>query len=249
MTQTELKQKLYELVSLYFGGATIVWGMTNAVQSKAPLITLRMGNISRPYQPIRQNKDGISADYYPSKTTIQIDLFTSGVELNKEAGITAARENTAVNDMTDFVNFINSVYVDDWSGQNDISILANEIHDLTELVNSTQWQYRAMVELEIGFTQCAVGNAAIMNERGIPYHSNGVPKYDRKGYVLDEDGNKTLDDKGVPIRLPLDEEGRPIFPNTETTPSEGRTQDLGNQSTGWFEQVQGPEFYKEEEKQ
>jgi len=214
MTYRELKKKLSELVSTYFGDATVIWGMAGAVSPTCPLVTLTMGDVVRHYLPIRGNVNGVPVDYYPSRTTVQVDLFTKGVGVTTEAGYTARRENTAVGDMIDFVNFLNSIYVDGWSDANDVYILANQVRDLTELVNDTTWEYRAMVELEIGFTQAAVGHTATMYEGGVLY---------------DEEGNPAQD-----------------APPFEPTPSGGRTQDLADQSTGWFDQVEDPEFIKED---
>ena len=237
MTQNELKQRLYDLVRFYFGGATITWGKVKAVSPNVPQVVLNMGAVVRHYHPITQSVEGVAVNSYPSQTTLQIDLYTKGAPTSTEPGIAAAYENTAVNDLTDFLNFLGSAYTDDWSGRHDISLLCNEVTDLTELVNDTSWDYRAMVELEVGFTQSAVGFTGTMYENGMHYHENGSPRYDAEGYALDPQGNKLTDDEGNPIRLPLDDEGEPILPFT-ATPSGGRTPELAGQTTGWFEQVE-----------
>lgn len=236
MTQSELKQKLYDLASSYFGGATVVWGRVKLVRPQSPLIALTMGSIIRPYQPITQTVNGVPINCYPSKTTVQVDLFTKGARSANENDLTAAMENTAINDLTDFVNFLNSAYVDDWSWIHDVSILANTVQDLTQIINDASWDYRAMVELEIGFTQTAVGYSGTMYENGMPYYENGNPKYDSEGYPLDENGHKLVDEDGNPLppgALPY-----------EPTTSGGGAQELADQSTGWFEQVET--IYEEE---
>ena len=207
MTLRELKQKLYELTSGYFKNAIVAWDkVSGAVNPKAPAVVLSTISVQRPYQPIKQTVDGIIVHCYPSKTTLQVDLYTKGALLESGGGnVTAAYENTAVEDLTDFVNYINSVAVDHWSDIHDVSILANEVQDLTELVNDTTWDYRAMVELEIGFTQTAVGHGGIMWEGGITYGEDGKP---------------------------LSEQ-----PEFTPTPSGGRSQEIADQSTGWFNQV------------
>jgi len=232
MTQRELKQKLYELVSSYFGGAVVLWGKAGAVNPCSPLVVLNMGDIIRPYQPITRIVKGVPVNSYPSQTTVQIDLYTKGGELTDADGVTAAKENTAVDDLTDFVNFLNSVDVDHWSEIHDVSIMANHVSDLTELINDAAREYRAMVELEVGFTQHAVGYGGIMHEAGMPFYENGRPKYDQDGNPLDASG------KVIP--------GQPGPPPFEHTPSGGRTQELTDQFTGWFNEVE-TEFIKEED--
>ena len=247
MTQSELKQKLYDLVSEYFRSAAVIWGKVKTVNPSVPLIVLNFGAVNRHYLPLTQNVNGVLVNGYPSRTTLQIDLYTKGAAINTSPGVTAAYENTAVNDLTDFLNFINSAFVDDWSELNDISISGKSVNDLTELINGTTWDYRAMIELEIGFTQTAVGHTGTMHESGVPFHRNGCPKYNEEGYALDETGTQILDEDENPIQLPLDDEGKPIMPEVIITPSGGRTQVLANLYTGWFERVDGPELEHEEE--
>jgi len=242
MTQSELKQKLYDLVGEYFGGATVTWGKVKAVSPNVPQVVLNMGAINRPYQPIKRIAGDVLVNSYPSRTTLQVDLYTKGAPTSTDPGMTAAYENTAVNDMTDFVNFLNSAYVDDWGDEHDVSILCRQVQDLTELINDVAWDYRAMVELEVGFTQSVVGHTGTMYEDGMAYHENGSPKYDADGNPLDTQGN--------PIPPELDEDGNPIPwppPQFTETPSGGRTPELGNQYTGWFERVENPEIITKKE--
>ena len=264
MTQSELKRKLADLVREYFGGAAISWGKVKAVNPHVPQIVLNMGAVTRPYQPIKQKVGGVIVHAYPSRTTLQVDLYTKGAATNTDPGVTAAYENTAVNDLTDFLNFINSEYVDDWGDLHDISIQCHQVTDLTELINDVSWEYRAMTELEIGFTQNAVGHTGTMYESGaqhydngrpmrdpetgMPLYDNGRPMYDADGNPLDPDGNIITDGVSPPSPPPeFDGDGNPILPAVTQTPSGGRTQALAGETTGWFEQVDGPEFVKEED--
>ena len=214
MTHSELKAKICELVKSYFGGATITWSMTGAVRGKAPLVVLDLGDIVRPYQPLRLNKNGIPVDVYPSAVTLQVDLFTKGAPRTVGNGITEARENTAVTDLTDFLNFVNSPSIDDWCELNDIALNADTVRDLTQLINDTSWDFRAMVEIKIGFTQSATGYTGINYEGGVEYDENGMPVF-----------------------VPPGQQQPPFAP----TPSGGRTQELADSFTGWFDRVYGPQ--------
>ena len=185
MTQRELKKRLYDLVGEYFADlkeqGNIVWAKSKPVNPNSPMVALTMGPIIRPYRPTRKYVDGIVYDFYPSKTTLKVDLSTKGAPTSTEPGVTARYEDTAVNDLTDFANFINSVFVDHWCYINDVSISVYHIHELTELTNDTSWNYRAMVELEVGFTQGAVEYAANPLPDGsgqttVPTYSGGRPQ-------------------------------------------------------------------------
>lgn len=242
MKPRELKQKLYGLVCEYFCGASVSWGKVKTVSPNVPQVVLNMSAITRHYHPIVQTVEGVLVNVFPSKATLQIDLYTKGAATNVEPGITAAFENTAVDDLADFMNFLNSAYVDEWGNLHDVSIHCRQINDLTELINDVAWDYRAMVELEIGFTQNAVGHTGTMYEKGMPLYENGRPKYDAEGNLLDPQGNiipPKLDGDGNPIPWPP--------PQFTPTPSGGRSQILADQFTGWFEQVEGPNNKQEEE--
>ena len=241
MTHGELKAAIEKLVSSYFGTASVVWGSVRGVKPTSPLIVLNLGAIRRHYLPIRVGVQGVPTDSYASTTTLQVDLYTQGKRVGEIPGVLSPHENTAVNDLTDFLNFLNSVWVDEWCDVHDVSLLANNVSDLTEVINDTSWDYRAFLEVEVGFTQTAVGGTATNYEGGVPFHSTGVPKYDDEGYALDRDGNR------LPLPpLPLDPDGKPEYPPVEPTPSGGRTQENADNFTGWFEQVEKPEFVKEE---
>ena len=230
MTQSELKHKMFDLVQLYFGSAILSWGKVKLVSPNAPQVVLTMLPVVRKYHPITQTTEGIPVNSWSSKTTLQVDLYTKGNSTNSEANIKAAKENTAVNDLSAFLNFLGSAYVDNWSLENDISIHANQVLDLTEITNVTTWEYRAMVELELGFTESAVGFTGMNYEKGMAYWGNGRPKYDKDGNPIDPDGNPM---EGLPGPLPF-----------TPSPSGGGTQDLADSFIGWFEKVDGPEFEK-----
>ena len=241
MTQSELKQKMYDLVTEYFGGATVTWGKVRLVSPGVPQVVLTTLPAVRTYHPVTVTPDGVPVNCWPSKITLQVDLYTKGRSLNDEPNTTATYENTAVDDLLSFVNFLGSPYVDDWSLVNDIAIHARQVHDFAEVNNETSWEYRAMVELELGFTESAVGYTGTGYESGITCWENGLPKYEPDGTPLDPDGN--------PLPPELDENGDPIpwppLPPFAPTPSGGGTTTLADQFTGWFEAVDGPEQQKE----
>lgn len=191
MTQNELKQLLYELISEYFSGASITWSKVKSVIPGSPQVVLNMGVITRTYRPFRQNVKGVFVDSYPSKTTLQIDLYTKGAAVNTDLEIESAYENTAINDLTDFINYLNSAYVDDWCERYDVSILCNHVNDLTELINTVTWDYRAMTEIEIGFVQTAVGHTGIMWEKGKAYDEDGKALAEQPEFTQTPSGGRS----------------------------------------------------------
>jgi len=246
MTQRELKTALLWLVQTYFSGANVAWGRAKKVRPPAPLVTLNMGSVSRRAHPIAHTSNGVPIDAYPSTTTLQVDLYTMGSERRIAEGSIGPNENTAVDDMVDFLGFLGSGLIGDWCERKDIAIQCGDVTDLTGLVDAASWEYRAMAELTIGFTQTAAGYAGIMHEGGLPFHSNDGPMFDEEGYALNSDGGRATDSQGQLLPpLPQDGGGDFIYPEVEVTPSGGRSGALARQFTGWFGKTGKIEEYYE----
>ncbi len=174
LTLNQLKQAVYSHFSEYWSGAVVVWGAVNKVKPHAPLVVLRLGTVTRATQPITQMINGIVFSAYPSEVPLQIDLFTKGKTVSAPEG--AYAENTAVNDLLDFVNYLDSMATIEWSNRNDVGVsLMGGVQDLSEVINDTRWQYRAMTEIRLAFTQWAAEYYGILNEANIIFGSNGVP--------------------------------------------------------------------------
>jgi hypothetical protein len=174
MTISTLKEKLYERIATYWGGAEVVWGATNKVKPPAPLVVMRLGTVNRAKQPITQMINGIVFSAYPTETTLQIDLFTKGKTVAAEGG--QYTENTAESDLMNFVNYLDSVATIEWSNENDVSVsLLNGVQDLSEIVNDSQWQYRAMCEFSVAFTQWAAEYNGVLGEESIVFDDDGIP--------------------------------------------------------------------------
>ena len=211
MTQRELKERLYDITAEYFAlldkQGSIVWGKTKPVNPNSPMVTLTMSDTARPYRPMRRYIDGVPHDSYPSSTILRVDLFTKGAPTTDKENVMSRNENTAVNDLSDFANFLNSVYADHWCGRNGISLKARTVQDLTALINDISWQYRALLEIDVGFMQTSAGFTGTNFESGIEFDKYGNPVGPR-----------------------------PFEPNH----SGGGTQEMADDFTGYFTQVEGP---------
>lgn len=174
LTLNQLKQAVFSHFSAYWGGATVAWSATNKVKPLAPLITLQLGTVTRTTQPITQMVNGIVFSAYPSEVPLQVDLFTKGNTVNTPEGSYA--ENTAVSDLLDFVNYLDSTATIEWSNQNNVGVsLMGGVQDLSEVINDSRWQYRAMSEIRLTFTQWAAEYNGVLNESSIIFNKNGVP--------------------------------------------------------------------------
>ena len=172
MTVRELRDTLYEIVQGYFAGAEVAWSEQNAVKSTNPLIRLKLGSIKRPSYFINQVDNNAPCGYICSTTMLTVDLFTHGEEIVDEEGY-SIYVNTALDDMADFINYLQSYYVDDMCENLNISIRPEgDIKD-TSAVLDNDYSYRAMQEFVVSFVQETRGYAGISRENWKPTPSGG----------------------------------------------------------------------------
>lgn len=187
---------ILELAQRYFTKATVVFAKQSfAVKQKKPLVTLSFGSAIRPLNPPTKIVDGRPASFYPTTMMVQIDLYTIGRKIEIAKGITPVMENTAAEDLLAFVSFLNSEYVIQYCHNKDISIVVpNTVQDLTDLINDTNYEYRAMVEIELRFTTVAIGytgtldinsvkHSEIDEETGLPVAGGDIQADDVTGII------------------------------------------------------------------
>lgn len=173
MTIGEVKQFLYELVSMYHPKANIVWTKTNGVKPMPPYITLAVNHLERSAFPI---VDEERESYYNYSMIFEINLYTTGKAIRNENIETGAYENTAVEDIEQFVRFLDSDEITNKTGERGVTILLkSSIRDLSELIGDTRFHYRAMAEFEVYFNRKSSGTYGIRGEN-VPNASGGGTK-------------------------------------------------------------------------
>lgn len=150
MKINELKEILYNIVKEYFAEANVVWGKIGGVKMPDPLVVLTTGAVTRELFPVTDIINGEVMNYFPSSMTLEINYFPE----------VASKENTAISELEDFLNYINSPYVIDLCANANIAInQEGATRDLTDLEYDTSWRYRAMAEFKVDFMQSALGYA------------------------------------------------------------------------------------------
>lgn len=151
MRLSQMREYLYDIVKQYFAGANVIWTESKIVNPKAPLITLKLKDITVPVFSIQTFKNEVSSDYYKGKKILEINLYTKGKEITTK-GVMAGSENTATDDLLSFVMYLNSEYVAANNVKNNLTIMQmSSIQDLTGLSNDTFFEYRAMTEFEVNY--------------------------------------------------------------------------------------------------
>lgn len=216
MKVSEVKEEIRRLAELYFTGATVTFTKQSFLaKPMKPLVTLSSGAVSRVSYPPMKVLDGRPVFFYPASVPIQIDLFTRGRMKKPEPGMMLVAENTAEDDLLGFADFLNSEFVTQWCHEKDIAILLPDtVQDLTGLLNDTNYEYRAMLEITVYFTMPAIGYTGTLAAESVKH----------------EDGNGGGDIQADDVSA--------LEPIVQTTPSGGGNEDLAGQEEGYFSNVE-----------
>ena len=252
MTVREAKRHIENITKKYFTGAVVGFsGQSANVKSKSPYVCITPGSPTRDQFPVQRMVNDRMVSYYQTKLPLQIDLYTNGAEGSPGPDGFVTMEDTAVDDMTDFVDYLESPYVIHWCDRINATIVVNgPVQQLTGLVTDTDYQFRAMVELVFCYVHKAVGYTRIQGESSIVYPEEpdapgepGTP--DTPGAAENtgdgsEPGYITPDDA---------EDGVEIKPVYEPTSSGGRSKALVEETEiGYFTEVE-IKYQKEESDQ
>lgn len=217
MNVREARQLMYDLLGLYFKGATVMYdSQSNAVKPSAPLVTLSTVSVNRPNNPPTATVDGHPVSYYPTTMALQVDLYTRGSPVEVDCGQSVPLENTALSDMMEFANFLGSEYIVDWCHRNDVSLYVNgDVRDTTAHINNASFQFRSTLELTLNFTQKAVGYTGILDPVSIKHTT---PEGEAEG-----------DDQAPDVY---------VEPEFKPTPSGGGATELAEETIGFFTEVE-----------
>lgn len=167
----EVKQVLYELTAKFHPNASIVWAKTKGVAPKPPCITLGYSNLERSAFPLLD--EGGEHSYYYCSMGFEVNLYTAGREVSWKGKPMGAFENTAIEDMEEFIRFLDSEKITELTMTNEIAIQWNPpVRDLSELIGDTKYRYRAMAEFTVVFVQEADGAYGVSG-MAVPNSSGG----------------------------------------------------------------------------
>lgn len=172
MTLGDAKKLIYETVGSYFPGAMIVWEKTKGVTPKPPYITLGYKNLERSLFPLKDDEG--EHRYYNYAFTLEMNLYTIGKEIEVNGTPTGSYENTALEDIEEFIRYLDSEEITDKLSDKEISVVLNPpIRDLSEIIGSTKFNYRSMCEFSVTFVGLADGLYGVQGSKMIPNSSGG----------------------------------------------------------------------------
>ncbi len=233
-----------QITQEYFAHGTVKFADQSRVQkSSLPLVVLKPGAVRRPLHPNVELVDGELVQCYPSRLSFTVDLFTHGAPVKASAedeaatgipeGTVVAYANTAMSDLTEFMDYLNSQHVIDWCAANDCSVLTDgDPQDTSGVVNDTNYEYRARLTVMFYFTQQVTGYAGASHENSILYPDGAG------GWTSTPPVETESPTNGYVTEAMEKEAAAKVEPVYEPTPSGGGSEELVSEETGYFTEVE-----------
>lgn len=228
MRTSQAKELFRRLTAKYFSGAEVVFAnQSRQPKGSVPLVVITCGNVGRHQFVNYENINGVIVGNYLSRFSVTVDLFTKGTPVI-DGGKIIGYEDTAIDDILAFADFVGSEYTIWWSQTNDITVLIDgDAQSLTGVVNDTSYEYRSRLSFFVYFTQRTIDSAAAASERSILYPVNGEYTPERPIIKTSTTGNY-----GSPEETAIK---NAVVEKTFTpTSSGGGSQELADDTTGYF---------------
>ena len=230
MRVLEARNLFRELTEEYFSGARVIFSnQSRAAKPPTSLVVITPSAVKRPYRPTLEIVDSEEVGYYQSRLSFTVDLFTRGSPVIDDSGNIVAYENSAVDDMLGYADFLNSTYVVNWSHMHDVAIIIEgDTEDTTGIINDHNYEYRARLTVMFYFTQETVGPTAVLKESSIQYPDGSG------GYTPEEpvETESTTNDYGTDAQER--EAGAIIVPDYQESSTGGGSGELAEKETGYF---------------
>jgi len=202
MRADDAKHLFTSLAKWYFAhGAVATSRQSRAAKFELPLISITYGNVTRQKSLNEVYVNGEPVGAFQQKMAITVDIFTHGKETKETVDEQeyTTYENSAMDDALSFVDFLDSHHAIAWSQRNDVAIsVEGDVMDMTGLVNDSNYEYRARVNLSFYFTQYSVGAAGVLLESSLKTSQDGSMYIDPQFAVTTSGGgNQELADETV----------------------------------------------------
>lgn len=240
MRLRDAKDLFWGLTKEFYDTASVIWGRQSRIaKPTVPLVSITTKNVKRQSFPHVSVVDGVLVSSFQVQMSLTVDLFTHGKEI-KDGETILAYEDTALNDMMNYASFLGSHYVLNWCHNNNITILVEgDAQDMTRLVNDDNYEYRSQLNISLYYTEYAVGETNSLLEDSILYKK----VVDNEVKYLPGEPRDEFSETGSGTQKYKDPQDEKIDPQFEKDSSEGGTQKLADEITGYFTEAE----IKEEE--
>ncbi len=188
MNYGEAKKYSRDIVAAYFGDDHVFFAEQKMAKKPIPYLTVKFTGLGRNEKITKYDEESqCYKDYRQKRARMEINLYTSGHNVAPE-DMEPVYENTAVGDMDDYLQFLNSDEITDDMTRHDIVIsIAGEIRDLSGILNTAEYRYRAMAEFDVRFTDSSYGLYGQNAVGSLPNASGGgSPEMISNSYIIED---------------------------------------------------------------
>lgn len=166
----DLKEYIYDVTARYFANANVCWANEVSTKPGLPLVMLALRNPTRHPFPVEMEGKNEHVRCYPSSITLEVNIFSKG---GKKGG---GYSDDASADMNEFLLYLDSPEITDELFMNNLDIQENgPVQSIPQLLGETKYEFRAMAELTINYTQYTSGAYGIKKpEEEREYKGSGI---------------------------------------------------------------------------
>lgn len=149
-----LKTLLQSICTTFFNGTNIKWVGEGSETPPLPLITLRLDTLNKATFPFDEvfEEDGQFIEYYNADIMLEVKAYSKGYVGDAKEGVIQSAENTAMNDLQQFADYIASLGMVEQLGKDDVSMVQEgPVRDTSIVKSGSRYEYSAMVEYKVNF--------------------------------------------------------------------------------------------------
>lgn len=164
MDVKELKELLFSTCENFFGSTNIRWAGEASEAPPLPLVTLRTDSLNKATFPFDEkfNEEGQFVEYYNADIMFEVKGYSKGYVGNVEDYVIKSAENTAINDLQQFADYITSIEMIEQLRKFNVSMTQEgPVRDTSVVKSGSRYEYSAMVEYKINFILDSVDSSRL----------------------------------------------------------------------------------------
>lgn len=154
MEVSDLKKLLFTTFQKFFGTTNMIWVGETSGSPSLPLVTLRADSLNKATFPfdVGFNEDGQFIEFYNADIMLEVKGYTQGYVGEKKEGWIQSAENTAVNDLQQFADYIASADIAKQLDKVNVQMIQEgPVRDTSMVKSGSRNEYSAMVEYKVNF--------------------------------------------------------------------------------------------------
>lgn len=155
-----LRDLLISVCERFFYGTPVVWAGEGSESPALPFVTLRTDTLNKATFPFDDgfNEDEEYVEYYNADIMFEVKAYTRGQVGNVEFGVIQTADNTAINDLQQFADYILSQRMIEQLAMDNVQMSQEgPVRDTSIVKSGSKYEYSAMVEYKVNFVLESTG--------------------------------------------------------------------------------------------